>query len=53
MNKKNLLNYTVEELENEMAILQEPKYRAQQIFISVHKNNVNEIKDIYYQNRYE
>lgn len=46
MHKKNLLNFSIEELENEMIILQNPKYRAEQIFNSIHRNNVNEIKDI-------
>lgn len=46
MNKKNLLNYTIEELENEMKILHQPKYRAKQIFDSVNGKNVNKIEDI-------
>jgi len=46
MTKKNILNLYVEELEKEVIALNEPKFRAEQIFVSLHKNSINEIKDI-------
>lgn len=46
MVKKNILNFSLEELEKEVILLNEPKYRAEQIFNSLHKNNINEIKNI-------
>jgi len=46
MTKKNISNLSVEELEKEIIALNEPKYRAEQIFASLHKNYINEIKNI-------
>lgn len=46
MKKKNLLNYTLEELEREIISAGEPKYRAEQIFYSLHKKNVKSIQEI-------
>ncbi|MBS1518656.1 MAG: 23S rRNA (adenine(2503)-C(2))-methyltransferase RlmN [Bacteroidetes bacterium] len=39
MQLKNLINFTLRDLENEIIILGEPKYRAGQIFSSLHKKN--------------
>ncbi len=49
MAKINLTDLTFEQLENEIISLKEPSYRAEQIFISVHKKNnrsVNEITSV-------
>ncbi len=46
MLKKNLLNLLQEDLEKEIINLGEPKFRAKQIFSSLHKKNVNSVKDI-------
>jgi len=46
MKKKNLLNLSYDELLKEIISIKEPEYRAGQIFISLHKKNINSIKDI-------
>jgi len=46
MKKKNLLNLSYDELTKEITSIKEPEYRAGQIFISLHKKNINSIKDI-------
>ncbi|MEO8446715.1 MAG: 23S rRNA (adenine(2503)-C(2))-methyltransferase RlmN [bacterium] len=46
MSKKNLLNITFDELENQIELLDEKRYRAEQIFSSIHKYNVSSINDI-------
>ncbi|MBK9330832.1 MAG: 23S rRNA (adenine(2503)-C(2))-methyltransferase RlmN [Ignavibacteria bacterium] len=46
MSLKNILNLTLPELETEIISLGEPKYRAKQIFTSLHKNNINIIEDL-------
>jgi len=45
MTKKNILNLSVEELKKELLSLNEPDYRAEQIFICLHKININKIND--------
>ncbi|MDQ3022711.1 MAG: 23S rRNA (adenine(2503)-C(2))-methyltransferase RlmN [Bacteroidota bacterium] len=46
MSKKNILNLFIEDLEKEIIDLGEPKYRAKQIFASLHRKNVHSINDI-------
>ncbi|MBK8550746.1 MAG: 23S rRNA (adenine(2503)-C(2))-methyltransferase RlmN [Ignavibacteria bacterium] len=46
MPKKNILNLSLEDLEKEIIDLNEPKFRAKQIFTSLHKKNVTSINDI-------
>ncbi|MEO6695551.1 MAG: adenylate kinase [Ignavibacteria bacterium] len=46
MEKVNILNLTAEELEHEIIVLNEPKYRAEQIFTSLHKNHSRELRNI-------
>lgn len=46
MSLKNILNLTLPELEIEIISFGEPKYRAKQIFTSLHKNNINIIGDL-------
>ena len=46
MTKKNLLNLSLDELAIEIKTLNEPVFRAEQIFISLHKKNVNSISEI-------
>ncbi|HRI86172.1 MAG TPA: 23S rRNA (adenine(2503)-C(2))-methyltransferase RlmN [Ignavibacteria bacterium] len=41
MSLKNILNLTLSELEPEIISIGEPKYRAKQIFTSLHKKNIN------------
>ncbi|MBL8005939.1 MAG: 23S rRNA (adenine(2503)-C(2))-methyltransferase RlmN [Ignavibacteria bacterium] len=45
-NKKNILNFTFEELEKEIISDNEPKYRAEQIFSKIHRDNVNSFSEI-------
>jgi len=44
--KKNILNLSLEELEQEIISLGEKKFRAAQIFQSFHKKNVTSVSDI-------
>lgn len=46
MSLKNILNFDLAALEKEITESGEPKYRAKQIFTSLHKNNVKNINDI-------
>lgn len=46
MSDRNILSYDIEELENEIMNLGEQKYRATQIFSSIHKRNVLYFEDI-------
>jgi 23S rRNA (adenine2503-C2)-methyltransferase len=43
---KNILNHSLDELEKEIVAMSEPKYRARQIFSSLHKKSINSIGDI-------
>lgn len=46
MSKKNILSLSIEELETEIIKLKEPRYRAKQIFNSLHKSNAESINEI-------
>ncbi len=46
MTKKNILNFSEDELEKEVILLDQPKFRAKQIFNSLHKKNVNTFNNI-------
>ena len=46
MTKKNLLNLSLDELTKEIISINEPAFRAEQIFSSLHKKNVNSIPEI-------
>lgn len=46
MTGKNILNYSLDELETEVQQLDAQKFRAKQIFSSLHKKNVNSLNEI-------
>ncbi|MEO8665644.1 MAG: 23S rRNA (adenine(2503)-C(2))-methyltransferase RlmN [Ignavibacteria bacterium] len=46
MQKKNILNLSLEDLEKEIVATGEPKFRAKQIFSSIHKSNVTSLADL-------
>ncbi len=46
MTRKNILNYAFDDLEKEVLLLDEQKFRAKQIYSSLHKKNMNSLDEI-------